>query len=48
LREGREGPTFGQLEALARAGIDLAQVPGELEEEAVEKFAAYAKIGQLV
>ena len=46
-----------QLEALARAGIDLAQVTRELEEEGVEKFAASyrsllaaieAKIGQLV
>jgi transaldolase/transaldolase/glucose-6-phosphate isomerase len=46
-----------QLEALARAGIDLAQVTHELEEEGVEKFAASyrsllaaidAKIGQLV
>jgi transaldolase len=46
-----------QLQALARAGIDLAQVTRELEEEGVEKFAASyrsllaaidAKIGQLV
>jgi transaldolase len=46
-----------QLEALARAGIDLARVTRELEEEGVEKFAASyrsllgaidAKIGQLV
>jgi transaldolase len=46
-----------QLRALARAGIDLAQVTRELEEEGVEKFAASyrsllaaidAKIGQLV
>jgi transaldolase len=46
-----------QLEALARAGIDLAKVTCELEEEGVEKFAASyrsllaaidAKIGQLV
>jgi transaldolase len=46
-----------QLEALARAGIDLAQVTRELEQEGVEKFAASyrsllaaidAKIGQLV
>jgi transaldolase len=46
-----------QLEALARAGIDLAQVTHELEVEGVEKFAAShrslmaaidAKIGQLV
>lgn len=46
-----------QLEALARAGIDLDQVTGELEQEGVEKFAASyrgllaaidAKIGQLV
>jgi transaldolase len=47
----------GQLEALAGAGIDLAQVTRELEVEGVEKFAASyrsllaaieAKIGQLV
>jgi transaldolase len=47
----------GQLEALARAGIDLARVTGALEVEGVEKFAASyrsllaaidAKIGQLV
>jgi transaldolase len=47
----------GQLEALARAGIDLARVTQELEVEGVEKFAAShrsllaaidAKIGQLV
>jgi transaldolase len=47
----------GQLEALAGAGIDLAQVTRELEDEGVEKFAASyrsllaaidAKIGQLV
>ena len=46
-----------QLQALARAGIDLAQVTRELEEEGVEKFAASyrsllaaidAKVGQLV
>ena len=46
-----------QLEALARAGIDLASVTHELEVEGVEKFAASyrsllaaidAKIGQLV
>jgi transaldolase len=46
-----------QLQALARSGIDLAQVTRELEEEGVEKFAASyrsllaaidAKIGQLV
>jgi len=46
-----------QLQALARAGIDLAQITRELEEEGVEKFAAShrsllaaidAKIGQLV
>jgi transaldolase len=46
-----------QLEALARAGIDLARVTHELEVEGVEKFAASyrsllaaieAKIGQLV
>jgi transaldolase/transaldolase/glucose-6-phosphate isomerase len=45
------------LEALARAGIDLARVTAELEVEGVEKFAASyrsllaaidAKIGQLV
>jgi transaldolase len=45
------------LEALARAGIDLARVTDELEVEGVEKFAASyrsllaaidAKIGQLV
>jgi transaldolase len=47
----------GQLEALAGAGIDLARVTRELEDEGVEKFAASyrsllaaieAKIGQLV
>ena len=46
-----------QLEALARAGIDLARATHELEVEGVEKFAASyrsllaaidAKIGQLV
>ena len=46
-----------QLEALERAGIDLAQVTRELEADGVEKFAASyrsllaaldAKIGQLV
>jgi transaldolase len=46
-----------QLEALARTGIDLTRVTGELEVEGVEKFAAShrsllatieAKIGQLV
>lgn len=46
-----------QLEGLARAGIDLARVTRELEDEGVEKFAASyrsllaaidAKIGQLV
>jgi transaldolase len=46
-----------QLEALARAGIDLARATQELEVEGVEKFAASyrsllaaidAKIGQLV
>jgi transaldolase/transaldolase/glucose-6-phosphate isomerase len=46
-----------QLAALARAGIDLARVTGELEVDGVEKFAASyrsllaaidAKIGQLV
>jgi transaldolase/transaldolase/glucose-6-phosphate isomerase len=47
----------GQLEALARAGIDLERVTRELEVEGVQKFAASyrsllaaidAKIGQLV
>ena len=47
----------GQLQALAGAGIDLARVTRELEDEGVEKFAASyrsllaaieAKIGQLV
>ena len=46
-----------QLQALARAGIDLAQVTRELEDEGVEKFAASyrsllaaidGKVGQLV